>query len=162
MTKLHAKTILNVLAVISFLGLMTYLLTADQQKVTTSVPLVLGTKTIINQDSHGNYVTEGTIEGFDCSMLIDTGASTLVVAESFALEIGLPKLRRVMVNTANGASEGYLTIVRRIQIGSLLGKNIDAVIVPNIEIPHVLVGMNFLKNINFEKSGRQLILQPGS
>ena len=94
-------------------------------------------------------------------MLIDTGASTLVVAESFALEIGLPKLRRVMVNTANGASEGYLTIVRRIQIGNLRGENIDAVVVPNIEIPHVLVGMNFLKNINFEKSGRQLILQPG-
>ena len=56
-----------------------------------------------------------------------------------------------MVNTANGASDGYLTIVRKIQIGNLQGENIDAVVVPNIEIPHVLVGMSFLKNINFEK-----------
>ena len=78
-------------------------------------------------------------------MLIDTGASTLVLSESFALKIGLPKLRQVMVNTANGASEGYLSIVRKIQIGNLEGKNIDAVVVPNIEIPHVLVGMSFLK-----------------
>ena len=162
MTKLQAKTILNVLAVISFLGLMTYLLTAVQQNAISPTPLVIGTTTIVNQDPYGNYVTEGTIEGFDCSMLIDTGASTLVVAEAFALEIGLPKLRQVMVNTANGASEGYLTIVRKIQIGNLQGENIDAVVVPNIEIPHVLVGMSFLKTINFEKNGRQLILQPGS
>ena len=79
MTKLQAKTILNILAVISFLGLMTYLLTVKQQKIASSAPVVLGTKTYINQDSYGNYVTEGTIEGFDCSMLIDTGAATLVI-----------------------------------------------------------------------------------
>ena len=161
MTKLQAKTILNALAVTSFLGLMTYLLTVEQQKAVSSTSLVQGTKTIINQDSYGNYITEGTIEHFNCSMLIDTGASTLVLSESFALKIGLPKLRQVMVNTANGASEGYLSIVRKIQIGNLEGKNIDAVVVPNLEIPHVLVGMSFLKTVNFEKSGRQLILQPG-
>ena len=162
MTKLETKTVLNALAVTSFLGLMTYLLTVEQQKAVSSTSLVQGTKTIINQDSYGNYIAKGTIEDFDCSMLIDTGASTLVLSESFALKIGLPKLRQVMVSTANGASQGYLSIVRKIQIGNLQGENIDAVVVPNIEIPHVLVGMSFLKNINFEKSGRQLILQPGS
>ena len=162
MSEIQIKTFLNVLAVASFLGLMTYLLTSEKQKEMSSATLVQGRKTIITQDMNGNFVTNGTIDGVGSSMLIDTGASTLVITESLAQKIGLLKRGRVAVNTANGTSEGYLTVVKEIKIGNLLGKNINAVVVPNMDIPHVLIGMSFLKTINFEKNGRQLILLPGS
>jgi len=162
MSTLPIKTWLNALAVISFLALMTYLLHEDQKVKTSHPPAIKGTKTFISQDELGNFITWGKIGDITSSMLIDTGASTLVLSEKLARKIGLSGKKRIKVATANGMTEGYLTVIKNIQIGNLKGENIEAIVVPNLGVPHVLVGMSFLETLNFEKKGSQLILQPGS
>ena len=93
-------------------------------------------------------------------MLIDTGASTIVVSKRLARKAGLTENARIRVVTANGVAEGYSSIVDVIQIGNLIGRNIEAIVVPNMQISHALIGMSFLENINFQKRRNQLILSP--
>ena len=157
---IRMKVYFNVLAVVFFIALMTYLL--DRPKSLNSVrsPIVEGTKTIIEQDGSGNFIVMGTIDNISISMLIDTGASRVVVSEKMAEKAGLFSDSKVEVATANGITNGYTAVIKNIQIGNLLGENIEAVIVPNLRISHALIGMSFLKKVNFEKYGSQLILSP--
>ncbi len=157
---IRMKMYFNVLAVISFIALITYLL--DRPKSLNSVrpPIVEGTKTIIEQDGSGNFIVMGTIDNISISMLIDTGASSVVVSEKMAERAGLSSDSQVEIATANGITKGYTAIIKNIQIGNLLGENVEAVIVPNLQISHALIGMSFLKKVNFEKYGSHLILTP--
>ena len=157
---IRMKVYFNVLAVITFIALMTYLLDGANSLNRVKSPLVDGTKTIIDQDQSGNFVTIGTINDTTTSMLIDTGATSVVVSEQIAERANLILVSQVEVVTVNGTTKGYTTIIKNLQIGNLSGENIEAVIVPSVQISHTLIGMSFLEKVDFEKYGSQLILRP--
>ena len=139
---------------------MTFLFSKRETHLDPQTPKIEGDTTIINQDQSGNFLALGVINDIPVSMLIDTGASTIVVSKRLARKAGLTENARIRVVTANGVAEGYSSIVDVIQIGNLIGRNIEAIVVPNMQISHALIGMSFLENINFQKRRNQLILSP--
>ncbi|MCW9031698.1 MAG: retroviral-like aspartic protease family protein, partial [Gammaproteobacteria bacterium] len=61
--------------------------------------------------------------------------------------------------TANGIIIGNLTELNQVSIGTIQLQNIRASINPNMNHDEILLGMSFLKNIEFTQRGDTLILR---
>jgi aspartyl protease family protein len=67
-------------------------------------------------NGQGHFVSSGQINGQTVQFLLDTGATDVAipakVADTLRLKRGMP----VTVNTANGRSEGFRTMIDRLQV----------------------------------------------
>jgi aspartyl protease family protein len=61
--------------------------------------------------------------------------------------------------TANGVARGYGTEVREVRIGDIALHDLPASINPNVHDDIVLLGMSFLKKIEFTQRDDTLILR---
>lgn len=106
----------------------------------------------------GHYVADGTIDGHPATLLLDTGATSVAVPAELASAIGLRRGPRVQVNTANGVAEAWLTRIDRLQIGTLVFRDLEATIAPGLE-GEVLLGMNALSSVDLSQKDGELVLR---
>ena len=105
----------------------------------------------------------------ECSLILDTGASVIMLRKGVAAELGI-KLERIKpdakLQLAYGRSVGGKYIVlESIKVENVEAKNVDAVIllddVGDYQMRDGLLGMSFLKRFNFKIDQREkrLILE---
>ena len=111
------------------------------------------------QNRQGHYVTSGSINGSKVRFLLDTGASDVSIPEPVARRLGLQRGPEVEVITANGSIPVYMTVLDEIRIDEIQLRNIRASINPYMEAEEILLGMSFLKHLEFTQRGEQLILR---
>jgi aspartyl protease family protein len=114
------------------------------------------------RDASGAYTTVGSINGRTVKFLVDTGASGVALEASEARRLGIPyKLegRRVMINTANGATPGYELTLERVQVGDISLTGVRGFVIEAQGPGKVLLGMSFLNRVKMENQGAVLILQ---
>ena len=118
----------------------------------------------LKRNRMGHYVTAGTINGEPVVFLLDTGATGVAIPPAVAEKLQLRRGRSLMTNTANGASRSYLTRLDEVGIGAIRLNNVDATIAPGLQMREVLLGMSFLKYIEFTQRGDTLTLRqyPGA
>lgn len=113
----------------------------------------------LKRNGYGHYVTDGEINGQAVEFMLDTGATAVVVpahvAQRLDLEYGMP----VDMHTANGVVKGYMTTLRQVSVGDILLENVSAYINPREHSDDVLLGMSFLKQIEFTQREDALILR---
>lgn len=128
---------------------------ANLQPVTDAngVPVVT-----LLRNRQGHYVAGARINGVPVEVLVDTGATTVTVPEPLARRLGLPRGRRVLATTANGTIVTYATRLDSVQLGGLIMHNVPATINPNHD--EILLGMSFLKRLDFSQRGERLTLRP--
>lgn len=108
----------------------------------------------------GHYVALGTINGEPARMLLDTGATSVVVPQDLADRLGLRRGQQVPVNTANGRSEVWLTRIDSLRLGTLEFRDIGAAIAPGLD-GDVLLGMSALGSLEMnQRDGELVIRQP--
>jgi len=107
----------------------------------------------------GHYVANGRINGTQVRFLLDTGATDVSVPGHIARKLRLERGARVQVATANGTIPVYLTLLHRVQIGDILLHDVRATINPHMQQDEVLLGMSFLKHLEFTQRGDQLVLR---
>jgi aspartyl protease family protein len=107
----------------------------------------------------GHYVADGEINGKRVTFLLDTGATWVAVPLAFARELGLKRGAAVTLQTANGAAVGYQTRLDRVRLGPLELTDVSAVMSDGLDADVVLLGMSFLKRVEFTQRGDQLILR---
>jgi len=122
--------------------------TADQKNVVT-----------LQRNRYGHYVTQGKINNQSVTFLLDTGASDISIPEKIAKKLGLKHGQERRYQTANGIIIGYLTNLESVSIGNIKLYNIRASINPKMDDDEILLGMTFLKNIEFTQRGDTLILR---
>ena len=107
-----------------------------------------GTETtvVLKRNIHGHYVTTGYINEHKVELLLDTGATDVVIPEKIAHSIGLTKGRQSIALTANGKVMVYQTYIDSLRIGELVLNNINASINPAME-GTTLLGMSALKKL---------------
>ncbi|MEE4360876.1 MAG: TIGR02281 family clan AA aspartic protease [Pseudomonadales bacterium] len=110
------------------------------------------------RNSRGHYVADGTIDGVPARMLLDTGATSIVVPEDLADRIGLQRGRRIPVTTANGPAEVWTTRIDRLALGTLEFTDIEAAIAPNLE-GAVLLGMSALGAVEMTQRNGELLIR---
>jgi len=119
-----------------------------------------GSRTVtLKRNRSGHYVANGTINGQKVHFLLDTGATTVSVPERISGKLGLERGVEIDTVTANGMTTTYSTEINKITLGNIELHNVRASINPNMVGDEVLLGMSFLKHLEFTQRGNILILK---
>ena len=110
-----------------------------------------------NRDGH--YVAAGEINGRRVTFLLDTGATWVALPLALGRELGLKRGAAVTLQTANGAAVGYQTRLDSVRLGPLEMRDVGAVMSDGLDADTVLLGMSFLKRVEFTQRDGKLILR---
>jgi aspartyl protease family protein len=117
----------------------------------------------IPRDARGHFETEGRIDGQRIAFMVDTGASVIALNESSAARFGLRPARgdyKATVTTANGTIKAAPTRLAMVDIGGLVVRDVDAMVLPDEALSENLLGLSFLSKLRrFEYANGQLVLE---
>lgn len=118
---------------------------------------------VVPRDRHGHFQTEGRIEGQRITFMVDTGASVVAMNETSAARIGVRPARgefNAKVTTANGVIKAARTRLAMVQIGDLVVRDVDAMVLPDEALSQNLLGLSFLGKLKrFEFASGRMVLE---
>ncbi|MGA8610268.1 MAG: TIGR02281 family clan AA aspartic protease [Xanthobacteraceae bacterium] len=116
----------------------------------------------IGRNYSGEFDIGARINGVPTQMVLDTGASSVVLTHEAAKAAGLPveMLKySVAIDTANGRTRAASVTLDAIAIGSLAEKSVEALVAQPGALKTNLLGMSFLNRLqSWEVHGDLLIL----
>jgi aspartyl protease family protein len=117
----------------------------------------------IPRDSRGHFRAEGRIDGQRIGFMVDTGASLIALNETSAARFGLRPSRgdyTAVVTTANGTIKAARTQLAMVDIGGLVVRDVDAMVLPDEALSENLLGLSFLSKLRrFEYANGQMVLE---
>ena len=117
----------------------------------------------IAPDARGHFATEGRIDGQRIAFMIDTGASLVALNEKSAARFGLRPSRsdyNATVTTANGTIKAARTRLAMIELGGLVVRDVDALVLPDEALSENLLGLSFLSKLKrFEYANGKMVLE---
>jgi aspartyl protease family protein len=117
----------------------------------------------IQRDARGHFPTEGRIEGQRIGFMIDTGASVIALNETSAARFGLRPPRgdyNATVTTANGTIKAARTRLAMVDVGGLVVRDVDAMVLPDEVLSENLLGLSFLSKLKrFEYANGKMELE---
>ncbi|HEX9752894.1 MAG TPA: TIGR02281 family clan AA aspartic protease [Methyloceanibacter sp.] len=121
------------------------------------------TEVRIRKRLDGHFTASVKVNGKKISMIVDTGASSIVLKPEDAKKAGIDVSKltyRVPVLTANGRTVAARVRLDEVSIGPLDRKNVDALIAQPGALTQSLLGMSFLSRLrSYEFSGDFLTLR---
>jgi len=117
----------------------------------------------IPRDARGHFQTEGRIEGQRIGFMVDTGASVVALNETSAARFGLRPSRgqyNATVTTANGTIKGARARLAMLDLGGLVVRDVEAMVLPDEALSENLLGLSFLSKLKrFEYANGQMVLE---
>jgi aspartyl protease family protein len=117
----------------------------------------------IPPDPRGHFATEGRIDGQRIDFMVDTGASVIALNESSAARFGLrptPTQYNASVTTANGTVKAAPTHLAVVEVGGLVVRDVDAMVLPDEALSENLLGLSFLAKLKrFEYANGKMVLE---
>jgi aspartyl protease family protein len=111
----------------------------------------------------GHFGAHVSVNGASVTMLVDTGASTVVLKQTDARKLGIDTtdLRySVPVQTANGVAYAARVRLRSIAVGPIVLTQVEALVAQPGTLKESLLGMTFLSRLrSYEFSGDYLTLR---
>jgi len=115
----------------------------------------------LHADRDGHFQVQAEIDGRLVPMVVDTGATRIVLPAEEARRVGLDLggARRVPVQTANGVIEAELVRANRFKLGPICLSAVDVLVMPPGRLTTGLLGMNVIGSLaRFDMSRTRLIL----
>jgi aspartyl protease family protein len=111
----------------------------------------------------GDFSVRAQVNGARVSMMLDSGASAVVLTQEAAKAAGLPLevlQYTTNVDTANGRTRAAAVTLDRITIGDIVERSVPALVAPPGTLRTNLLGMSFLNRLeSWEVRGDQLLLR---
>lgn len=130
--------------------------------VTTAAP-ARGRSLNIPRDGRGHFQAEGRIDGQRIGFMVDTGASVVALNETSAARFGLHPSRsdyNATVTTANGTIKAARARIAMLDVGGLIVRDVDAMVLPDEALSENLLGLSFLSRLKrFEYANGQMVLE---
>lgn len=118
---------------------------------------------LIRKDNTGKFTANGQINGTPAELLIDTGASAVMIRHSDAEKAGIATGTlsfTTPVQTANGTVYAASVRLRAITIGALRVDDVEALVAQPGNLNENLLGMSFLRRLtSYDVSGEFLTLR---
>jgi aspartyl protease family protein len=111
---------------------------------------------LMKQDQQGHCTFIGYINDKRVKFLLDTGATSIAIPHRFANHLGLRLGQRFLSKTANGNVFSYGTVIPEVRVGAIRLRNIEGLIMTNMEGDEILLGMSFFQ------SGINLMIEQGT
>jgi aspartyl protease family protein len=117
----------------------------------------------IPHDARGHFATEGRINGQRIGFMVDTGASVIALNETSAAQFGFrpsPGDYTAKVTTANGSIKAARTRIAMVDVGGLVVRDVDAMVLPDEALSENLLGLSFLSKLKrFEYANGMMVLE---
>ncbi len=117
----------------------------------------------IARDGRGHFQTEGRIDGQRIGFMVDTGASVVALNESSAARLGMRPSQNdytTTVTTANGKLKAARTRLAMVDVGGLVVRDVDAMVLPDEALSENLLGLSFLSKLKrFEFANGRMVLE---
>ena len=113
----------------------------------------------LQRNRYGHYVATGSINGVAVEFMLDTGATDVSIPVAVADRLGLKRGRVAHYTTANGTVAVWQTQLDEISLGPLQLGPVRASINPHSTDESILLGMSFLKQLDFSQQGNTLTLR---
>ncbi|MDB5601651.1 MAG: histidine kinase [Xanthobacteraceae bacterium] len=117
----------------------------------------------VARGNSGNFAVETRINGAKVPMVLDTGASSVVLSYEAAKAAGLPLeviAYTVNVDTANGRTRAAAVTLDRVAVGGLVERSVTALVAQPGQLKVSLLGMSFLNRLeSWEVRGEKLMMR---
>lgn len=117
----------------------------------------------LRKQPNGHFAVRASVNGSAMSLLVDTGASTVVLRTRDAERIGIDTSRlsfSTPVSTANGTTYAAPIRLKSISVGPIEMRDVEALVAKPGALNENLLGMTFLKRLrSYEFSGDFLTLR---
>jgi aspartyl protease family protein len=118
----------------------------------------------LKADAQGHFYVEPTINGARLRMMVDTGASLVILPREDARLAGINPAAteyKSRAATANGVVLVAPVVLKEVVIGDVTVRNVPAAVFPDSKLQVGLLGMSFLSKLShFEVAHGQLVLKP--
>jgi aspartyl protease family protein len=157
--------VMIILAWLGILGLMTLYFDRflerqnNPNQQITSVQTANSRLITLQRNRAGHYVATALINDQTIDVMLDTGATTVSIPGHIAEQLRLPRGPSFEARTANGTVTVFATVLDRVQMGNIVLNGVRASINPYMKGNEALLGMSFLKQLEFTQRGDQLILR---
>jgi len=122
-----------------------------------------GTSVEITRARSGDFQVAIVVNGAHVPMVLDTGASAVVLTQEAAKAAGLPLeflTYNVNIETANGRTRAASVTLDRVAVGSILERKVPALIAQPGQLRTSLLGMSFLNRLqSWEVRGDRLMMR---
>ena len=119
----------------------------------------------VTRASGHDFAVRAAINGTSVNMLVDTGATSVVLTHEAAQSAGLPVdflKYDVPVDTAAGRTRAAAVVLDTMTIGSIVERHVPALVSPAGALRTSLLGMSFLSRLDaFEFRGDKLVMRGG-
>ena len=136
---------------------------AATRKAPETVAQVSGRSLSIPRDGRGHFQAEGRIDGQRIGFMVDTGASVVALNETSAARFGLRPSRseyNATVTTANGTIKAARARIAMLDVGGLVVRDVDAMVLPDEALSENLLGLSFLSRLKrFEYANGMMVLE---
>jgi aspartyl protease family protein len=117
----------------------------------------------VGRSNGGDFAIAAHINGASVAMVLDTGASSVVLTRDDAKKAGLPLEvlnYTVNIDTANGRTRAAPVTLDRIAIGDLTERSVEALVAQPGALRTSLLGMSFLNRLqSWEVRGGRLLMR---
>jgi aspartyl protease family protein len=112
---------------------------------------------------NGDFQVAALINGVRVALILDTGASSVVLTQEAAKAVGLPLdllVYDISVDTANGRTRAASVTLDRVGVGDVVERAVPAMIAQPGQLRTSLLGMSFLSRLeSWEVRGDKLVLR---
>ncbi len=125
------------------------------------VSLVQGERieVLLESNVQGHFVASGRINGEAVVFLLDTGATDVAIPAEVAGKLGLARGAPILLQTANGQTTGYRTVLDSLSLGDIVLRDVRAIVAPGFDGEQILLGMSALKQLEFTQRAGTLVLR---
>jgi aspartyl protease family protein len=138
--------------------------TAANKAVPVETPVQTGIRSLnIPRDGRGHFRVDGRIDGQRIGFMVDTGASVVALNEASAARFGLRPARgeyNTTVSTANGTVKAAPARLAMVDLGGIIVRDVDAMVLPDEALSENLLGLSFLSRLKrFEYANGLMVLE---
>jgi len=126
-------------------------------------PVSHGRTVEIARGNSGEFQVSTNVNGARVSMVLDTGASAVVLTQDAARAAGLPLevlAYTVNIDTANGRARAAAVTLDRVAVGTIVERAVPALIAQPGQLKTSLLGMSFLNRLDsYSVNSEKLVLR---